>query len=172
MLQISKYSAIISLLVFAAFCLPAQAEDVTIGVVNTPRVVQQSPQGKAMQQKLQKEFSDRKQELLSDQNKLKDMQDKMEKDAAIMSQAERQDMQRKIRRLQRNLKRDQQAYQEDLQYERKQELATIKKVIVEAIQTVARQNGYDLVMDQSVTFASNQVNITDEVIDYLRKNSG
>lgn len=172
MKQIGKYHAIIAILTFNSFYLPVQAEEVTIGVVNTPRIIQQSPQGKELQAELQKEFSDRKQDLLSRQEKLQEMQEKMEKDSAIMSQTEGQELQRQIARLQRELKRDQAAFQEDLQYRRKQELSSVRQEIVEAIQSLAKQNGYDLVIDQGVAHASNQINITDQVIEYLKESAG
>lgn len=172
MKSINKYFVITAILAFSSFCFPVQAEDITIGVVNTPRIVQQSPQGKKMREKLQEEFSGRKKDLLAEQDKLKKMQERMEKDSAIMSEAERQKLQRDMARLQRNLKRDQEAFQEDLQFQRRQQLADIQQVIVDAIQTVAKKNGYDLVMDQSVVYASNQVNITDQVIEYLKNKSG
>lgn len=172
MKQISTYLAITAILAFSSFYFPAQAEDVTIGVVNPSRIIQQSPQGKAMREQLQKEFSERKQALLSRQEKLKGMQERMEKDAAIMSRTERQELQGRIARLQRDLKRDQEAYQEDLRFQRKRELAGIKEEVVQAIQTVAKKNGYDLVIGQGVLHASNQVNITDQVIEYLKDKAG
>lgn len=173
MKKIDQYFLSLVLLTFLSFSSPAQArEDVTIGVVNTSRILQQSPQGQKVREQLQKEFSDRKQKLLADQKELKEMQKRMEKDAAIMSGTERQELQRRISRLQRSLQRDQEAYQEDLQYQRQQELADVRAEIVEAIQTVAKQNGYDLVLSQGVIHASNQVNITDMVIEYLRQSAG
>jgi len=125
-----------------------------------------------MQAELQKEFSEREQELLTAQEELQEMQERMERDAAIMSQTERQELQRGMAELQRDLKRKQEAFREDFQYRRNQELQSIRQKIVQAIQSVAKQNGYDLIIGQGVVHASNQVNITDEVIEYLRDTSG
>lgn len=172
MKQISTYLAFAALLSFTPFYSTVQAQDVTIGVVNTSRIIQESPQGQEVQQQLQKEFSDRGKQLRADQKKLEEMQETMEKDAAIMSQTEREEMQRRIRRLQRNLERNREAYQEDLQYQRNQELQNVRREVVKAIQTVAKQNGYDLVLSQGVIHASNQINITEQVIDYLKETSG
>lgn len=172
MKQIGKYLAIAAIGVFYSFHSLAQDQDVTIGVVNTSRIIQESPQGEQVQAQLQKEFSDRRQELLSDQKQLQGMQERMEKDAAIMSETEREELQRRIARLQRNLERDQKALQEDFQYQRNQALTDIRKEVVQAIQTVAKQNGYDLVLSQGVVHAGNRINITDQVIEYLREKDG
>ena len=40
------------------------------------------------------------------------------------------------------------------------------------MQTVARQNNYDIVLSDGVIFASSKVNITDKVIEYLKANPG
>lgn len=172
MKRISHYLAIITVLTLNAFSFPVQAQEVTIGVVNTSRILQQSPQAEAMQAQLEEEFSDRRESLISNQKKLKGMMEKMERDSAIMSQAERQEMQSQIAQLQRDLKREQAAFREDFQYRRNQELSSIRDEIIQAVRTVAKQNGYDLVLGQGVVHASNQVNITDQVIEYLQESAG
>ena|GEM_PF-1557947 len=172
MKSIDKYLAAIAILAFSSFCFSAQADDLKIGVVNTTQIIQQSPQGRQVLQELKKDFSSRQQKLISEKKSLNKMQQKMKKSSAIMSQAEMEHLQDKIRQAQHDLKRDQQSFQEDLQYERKEKVTNIKKVILKAVRTVAKQDGYDLVLDQSVSFASKHVNITDKVIQYLKKKAG
>lgn len=171
--QISKYFAITTILAFSSFCLPVQAqEDITIGVVNMARVLKESPQGQAVREQLQKEFSGRKQDLVAEQTKLNGMKKRMEKDAAVMSQSEGQKLQSRISRLQRDLQRDEETFKEDFQYQRNQELAKAQEEIVKAVQTIAKKNGYDLVLGRGVLHASNQVNITEQVIKYLKGSAG
>lgn len=172
MKPIDKYLAIIALLALGALYIPVQAEDLTIGVVNTSRIVKQSPQGREMLKELQQDFSGRKRKLVSEQNDLNKMQKKLKNSSAIMSQTEILNLQEKIRQTQHDLKRDQESFQEDLQYERKEKIENIKKVIFKAVRTVAKQDGYDLVMEHSVGYASNQVDITDKVIQYLKQKAG
>jgi outer membrane protein len=100
------------------------------------------------------------------------MEDRLERDSAIMSETERKDLEREIINMRRDIKRDQDEFREDLSFRRNEELTKIQKEIVQAIQTVAKQNNYDIVLSEGVIFASTKVDITDLVIDYLRKKNG
>lgn len=152
--------------------MTVQAEDYRIGAVNAVRILEQSPQAKRLRDQIEKEFSPRDRQLVEDQKKLKDMEDRMERDAAIMSEAERQELEREIINMRRELKRNQDQFREDLSYRRNEELSKIQKEIVQAIQTVAKQNNYDLVLSEGVIFASTKVDMTELVIDYLKKKNG
>ena len=63
---------------------PAQAE-IKIGVVNAARLLQESPQAKAVQESLRSEFAPKQRELAAQQAALKAKQEKYEKDAPTMS---------------------------------------------------------------------------------------
>ncbi len=55
-------------------------------------------------------------------------------------------------------------------YRRNEELAKIQKEIGEAITNVAKEHNYDLVLTEgSAIFASEKVDMTQLVIDYLKK---
>ena len=55
-----------SALIFA-FALPASAQEVKIGVVNVPALMQSSPHFKAAMEALQEEFAPRQREILAKQ---------------------------------------------------------------------------------------------------------
>jgi len=151
----------------------AIAEDYKIGFVNAIRILEQSPQAKKMRSLIEKEFAPRDRELVDVQKKLKSMEDRLSKDAAIMSDTERSKLERDIISQRRELKRSQDEFREDLTYRRNEELAKIQKEIGEAIASVSTTNKYDLVMTEgSAIFASNKVDMTQLVIDYLNRNKG
>lgn len=169
MKYISRYLVITGVLLFNPLFMTAQAEDYRIGAVNAVRILEQSPQAERLRAEIEREFSPRDRQLVDDQKKLKEMEDRMERDAAIMSEAERQELEREIINLRRELKRNQDQFREDLSYRRNEELSRIQKEIVQAIQTVAKQNNYDLVLSEGVIFASTRIDITDLVIEHLKK---
>lgn len=169
MKYISRYLVITGVLFFNPLFVTAQAEDYKIGAVNAVRILEQSPQAERLRAEIEKEFSPRDRQLVENQKKLKEMEDRMERDAAIMSEAERQELEREIINLRRELKRNQDQFREDLSYRRNEELSRIQKEIVQAIQTVAKQNNYDLVLSEGVIFASTRIDITDLVIEHLKK---
>ncbi len=165
------------LFLLGALCigmLPATASAVEykIGAVNAVRILEQSPQAAQMRKQIEKEFSPRDQQLVAQQKKLKKDQDRLSKDSAIMSDSERKKLERDIIDERRELKRGQDEFREDLTFRRNEELAKIQKEIIQAIQVVAKENNFDLVLSDGVIFASPKVDITQLVIDHLDKTSG
>ena len=172
MKKISAYIAVALLLAFNAFLTVAHAEDYKIGTVNAVRILEQSPQAEDLRAKIQKEFAPRDKKLVDSQKKLKEMEDRLNKDAAIMSDAEQEKLQKDVVNMRRDLKRDQDEFREDLTFRRNEELNKIQKEIVQAIQTVAKQHNYDLVLSDGVIFAGTKVDMTDMVLQYLKQKNG
>lgn len=155
-----------------ALCSAANAEDYKIGVVNTAQVLSESPQAETLRTQIEKEFAPRDRDLLTDQKKLKDLEDRLTKDAAIMSESERKKLERDIINSRRELKRNQDEFREDLTFRRNEELAKIQKEIGDAIIAVAKQQSLDLVLTEgSVVYASQKMIISQLVIDYLKNKS-
>lgn len=140
-----------------------------IGYVNALKVLDQAPQAASARETLQREFADRDRKLVAAQRDLKSMQEKLEKDAAVMSEGERSKLQRDLIAKQRDLQRDQEEFREDVNLRRNEEFGKIQKDIVGAIQTVAKEQGYDLVVGEGVVFASEKVDMTNAVIERLKK---
>jgi outer membrane protein len=159
-------------LLSAALTQSATAEDYKIGAVNSVRLWDQAPQSENMRAQLEKEFAPRDRELVNAQKKLKEKEDRLAKDAAIMSENERRNLEREIIESRRDLKRAQDEFREDLTFRRNEEMAKIQKEVVEAIQIVAKQNNFDVVLFEGVMYASAKVDMTQLVIDYLKKQPG
>ncbi|MGE0860302.1 MAG: OmpH family outer membrane protein [Gammaproteobacteria bacterium] len=150
----------------------AQAADYKIGVVNAPRVLEAAPQAEVARVKLEKEFAARDQKLVAAQKELKTLEDRAQKDGAIMSESERGRLERDIMNKRRDLKRDTQEFQEDVNYRRNEEMATIQQQIADAIISLSKEQGFDMVLGTGVVFASEKVDITDQVIARLKKGAG
>ena len=147
------------------------AADYKIGVVNAIRILEQSPQAERMRKLIEKEFAPRDRELVAAQKKLKENEDRLTKDAAIMSESERKKLERDIVNQRRDLKRSQDEFREDLTFRRNEEIAKIQKEIVDAINVVAKASAFDLILNEGVLFASPKVDISQTVIDHLNKKS-
>jgi outer membrane protein len=167
--KISAFIAVALILLSNSFLNVAYAADYKIGAVNAVRILEQSPQAAKLRSQIQKEFAPRDRKLVADQKKLKEMEDRLNKDAAIMSEAEQQKLQKDVINMRRDLKRSQDEFREDLTFRRNEELTKIQKQIIQAIQTVAKQNNYDLVLSDGVVFAGTKVDMTDLVVDYMKK---
>lgn len=147
----------------------AFAEDYKIGAVNTIKILEQSPQAITADALIKKEFSSRDRELVAQQKNVKSMEDRLAKDGAIMSDSERKKLERDIVSSRRELKRGQDEFREDVNFRFNEERAKIQKEVFDAIQKVAKDNGYDLVLFDGVAYASPKTDISDLVIKYLKE---
>jgi outer membrane protein len=88
-----------------------------------------------------------------------------------MAEAEARKLERDIVSKRRDLKRDQDEFREDVNLRRNEEFGKIQKEIVQSIQDVAKAEGYDLVLGEGVIYASDKTDITNAVLERLRKGS-
>jgi outer membrane protein len=95
------------------------------------------------------------------------MEDDLVKDGAMMSEAERNKLERDIRNLQREIRRAQEEFREDLNVRRNEELGKIQRQVIEVIRVLAENEEYDLIVSDGVLFAGERVDITDEVLSLL-----
>lgn len=165
--RFTRFCLLAFVLMFAA--APVVAEDYKIGVVNAPKILELAPQAEVARKKLEKEFATRDRDLVAAQKSLKDMEDRLTKDGAIMSEAERSRLERDIINKRRELKRDTQEFQEDVNFRRNEEMAKIQQQIAEAIVALAKERGFDMVLGTGVVYASEKVDVTQDVIDRLKK---
>lgn len=139
-----------------------------IGVVNPTKILEASPQTDAARQLLEKEFATRDRDLVAAQQALKELEDRLAKDGAIMSEKESERIRRDIATQQRELKRDMTTFQEDVNFRRNEEMGKVQKLIGEAVIAVAEEGGYDIVL-ANVPYVSPKADISDSVIEKLKK---
>ncbi len=156
-------------LVFAsAFvaAVPAAAQELKIGYVNSERVLREANPAKAAQAKLETEFGRRERDLADAGQRLKAAADKLDKDAPTLGEAERNRRQRELVEQDRDLQRKRREFQEDLNQRRNEELAAVVERANRAIKAIFDAEKYDLIL-QEVVFAGARVDITDKVIRAL-----
>lgn len=147
----------------------AQAQQYKVGFVNVSKVLEQAPQAEAARAKLEKEFAPRDGQLVSTQKDIRQLEDKLGRDGVVMSDAERDRIELDLRTRKRDLKRLQDEFREDLNLRRNQELATLQREVLDAIQALAKAENYDLIVSDGVIFASERVDISDQIIERLKR---
>jgi len=162
-----KVLRFIALLCLAAAASVASAqESVRIGVVNIERLMRDAAPAKAAQQKLEAEFSKRDKELQDLAARLKSMSERLERDASVISEADRARRQRELAELDRDFQRRQREFREDLNQRRNEELAQVIDKANRVIKQIAEQEKYDIILQEAV-IASARVDITDKVLRAL-----
>ncbi|WP_457673455.1 OmpH family outer membrane protein [Thiolapillus sp.] len=165
-----KKMPVLALLALFLVSLSGAALSATkIAYVEVGKVLQESPQVKAVKEKIRKEFAKRDDQLVAEQKKLKKLKEKLARDGSIMSEAERKRLERDIIARTRKLKNAQSEFQEDLALRQNEELGKLRKVIAEVIVKVAKKGGYDIVLESGVVWANDKVNITPQVLKELKK---
>lgn len=165
-------SIIAFMTLLAAMALPGVASaELKIGVVNAIKILEGAPQAEAARKQLEKEFASRDRDLVARQKTIKEMEDRLAREGATMSEAEARKLERDIVSKRRDLKRDQDEFREDVNLRRNEEFGKIQKEIVQSIQDVAKSEGYDLILGEGVIYASDKTDITNAVLERLRKGS-
>lgn len=150
---------------------PAEAaSSLKVGVVNVATLLQQAPQAQKMSDALQAEFAPRQRKILNMQQDLQKKQDDYKRNAAVMGEEERTNLEREIRDGQRDLQRAGNEFQTDLNDRRNEELSKLQRALLQEVQTYARSKGYDLVVSD-VLYYSSSIDITNEVLAALKSSS-
>lgn len=139
-----------------------------IGYVNVVKIIETAPQGESVLKKLEAEFGPRDKQLRSLRDRIKKLEEELEKNPLAPNDTGRTEKERELADLRRNLKRDSQEFREDYNVRRNEELAALQKVVSQAIVQVAKEEKYDLVLHEGAVYAGDRVDITEKVLNRLR----
>lgn len=137
--------------------------DLKIGFVNIPAVLEKAPQAEKAKKRLEQEFSPRDKQLVAQQKEIQNMDEKMAKDATVMGESARANLEKEILNKKRDAKRAQQEFSEDFNARRNEELGKLQRRIVEAIREIAKDQNFDLLLTDGVIYASEKIDVTSQV---------
>ena len=156
----------IAALALAAPQVFAQDAGTRVAVVNSEKVFNESNLAKAMQTRLQNEFTKRQNDLRDSAQKIQTAAEKLDRDAAVMNEAERVRRQRELADQDRELQRKQREFTEDLNQRTFEERAKIAEKANVVLRQIAEQRKLDIIV-QEAAFVSPKADITDDVIKAL-----
>ena len=151
--------------------VPAWAE-LKIGVVDYGRLVEESPQAKAVADSIRNEFTPRQRDLQTQQASLKAKEDKLQKDGATMTQDQRANAEKDLRDSYRELQRKQSEVQDDFNARRNEEMSRLQKVLIEQVRTYAKAQNFDLIIADGVIYTTPTIDITPAILAQLQANPG
>ena len=152
--RLGRAALVLSVAVFAA---QAASAEVKVGFVNVAKVLELAPQAEAARNRIEQQQKD-----------VRSLEDRLVKNAAVLSESERQRNETEIRAAKRELRRAQDEFREDLNLRRSQELSKLQQKVTEVIQVLAKAEEYDLIISDGVIFAGKRVEITDKILERLR----
>ena len=146
----------------------AESAELKIGVVNTARILNEAPQVKAARDRLKNEFADREQALAKIRDELKNKEEKLQRDGAILSEEQRRQLEHELVNGKRDFVRAQNEFREDLNIRQNEIFSKVQHDIQQVIHELARDQQYDLILENFV-YASNKVDITNLVLQRLNQ---
>ena len=144
----------------------AAIAETKIGFVNSDRVMREAAPAVRAQQRLEKEFEKRDQELQRIARDLKSMQEDLERNGPTMADGDRRNKERALTELNRDFQRKQREFREDLNQRRNEELASVLDKANRTVKELAEQENYDIIFQEAV-YANPRIDLTDKVIKAL-----
>lgn len=154
------------------FMTPAFGAELKVGYVNAARLMDESPQATEVSKRLKDEFAVKEGELQAGQKKLKQIEDQLARDGAVMSESERRRLERDLETMKRDLRRSAGEFREDLNLRRNEEVGRLLEFVQQAIEGIGKDQGYDLIVYEGIAFASPKIDLTDKVLEKLRSAGG
>ena len=162
----SMIQAIILVAVF--FSQPVVQAESRIAAVNINNLMEQAPQTQLASDEMKQRFADREKNLVLERNTIRELEEQYKRDKNGMSSAKREEMEQHLREKLRDYKRDSDNFTEDFSMARNEALDRLQNDVYKAIVNVAEKEKYDLVLSESVLYASGRMDITDKVLLELK----
>lgn len=164
---------VITLLAIVLLCLqviaaPLFAES-RIGFVNAARVSAEAPQAEEARASLEREFSPRDRQIADEQSEIRRLEEQLSRDSSLMGEDDQRRLQRDVVARKRELRQAQEEFREDFNLRRNEELGRLQRQIVDTINDLAEERGFDLIVSEGVIFASDKVDLTEDVLERLRQ---
>lgn len=154
--------AVVACAGFAQADAPASAR---IGYVDMKRLLDNAPQVVAGRQKLEREFAARDAALKADEKRAGELRARQ----ASAAKADAGALQREMDALDRSIKRNRDNLRAELKARSDQELDKSWREINDAVVEFARERNFDLIVPSPVIYASPNVDVTEQILDRLRR---
>jgi len=146
----------------------AQGSGYKIGFVNTARVLKEAPQARKVEERLKAIFEPREAQLKGERQEILTLEDQLKSDSELSSIARRK-VEREIRLKVSQLKFLEQEFREDQNLRRNEEIRNLQKVISNVLAKQGDDGKFDLILTEGVSYVSDQIDITAETIEMLKR---
>jgi outer membrane protein len=138
-------------------------------VIDPNRIVEESPQYEEARQTLSAEVAEREADLLDQQDSLDRLNDKLDRDGALMSEEEMKRLQNDIRARKRRLRYARAELQEDFALRQSELRTKLVKQVEEVVRQIAKEQDIDLIVSEGVVYFSERIDISAAVVERLKE---
>lgn len=147
----------------------AIAADLKIGFVSVEKLLTQAPQVEAVNTAMLDRFGGKKKELEDMQKELQSMQEDYKRNELVMTEDKLKELQGQLIGKMQIFKQKEATLAQEVNTMRSQELAVLQKSVRDIINDIAKREHYDLVLSEGVVFAAESLDITNTVLDQMKK---
>ena len=147
----------------------ALGQDLKMGYVNAARLLEEAPQAETATARLKEEFAPREEEIIRAQRELNDLEEQARRDADVMSESRLRSLERDILARKREVRRLQDEFRDDLNFRRNEEIGKLQQQVKEIIESMGKEENYDLILYEGIAYASPSVDLTDKILERLRR---
>jgi outer membrane protein len=144
----------------------AIGQQLRIGYVDMKRVLDNAPQVIAGRDQLDLEFRPRNDSIEAESARADNMEQRLQQ--GDLAQDQRTQLDRELRDLRRNINRRREDLRDELSFRRTEEVQRLEDQINIAVQEIARQNAFDLILSSPVVYADPSLDITELILDQLQ----
>jgi len=146
-----------------------------IGIIDLQKIIYESKYGQKIVNQLQKKYNKLSKKIEKKSEEVKKLKEEIEKKSALWSKKVKEEKEKKLQQMLRELK----TLQIEAQYKLQQEEREVFKSIKNILKKFAEKEKYDLILDKSqpgIYYVSDRVDITSKIIkffdEYFAKEKG
>ncbi len=154
------------LIVLMVIAAPASAQQLRVGYVDMKRVLDNAPQVLAGREKLNLEFRPRNDTIEFQERQVIAMEDRLLQ--GDLAEDARTRLDRDLREMRRSVNRQKEDLRDELSFRRTEEVQKLEGQINQAVEKIAHDHGYDLILSSPVIYADPSLDITQLILDQLK----
>lgn len=165
-MRLFKINFAVILIVTFVFIFSSNAADVAkIGVVDFQRIFKNSTAGKAAMAELTQQGKKMQAELEKKKSEIEEIQKTIERQAAVISKAAREEKKRELQIKIYDFKNLEQKYRSEIKKNERKKVISIQKEALKIAQDIGKKEGYLIILDKSVAvYVPKTLDLTDKVI--------
>lgn len=139
-----------------------------IGYVDMNVLINQSPQILAANQTLTTEFEEQNSRISEQESDLQALEDTISKEGNFMTPDKLLELQERARILDRQVRRAKEDLKDAITIRNSQLVDDVQNQIKSVVAEYAENNGFDAILINAILYASEEIDITDEILQQLR----
>ena len=155
----------------SVLCLSASAQNIKIGFIDTEKIVVSLSQDKQNVDAIAREFEPKKQELLDLFKHIELFRENIELNKKTNNSNSNEIELSKLKDLEESFEKETEFWQKSMNSKKINLLNKIESLVNNSINEFALEENYDLILYKDVAFVSDKVNITQQIIEKIIKQS-